>query len=341
MRFDEKKHYKMFVGIDVSKNTLDLGLLDEFGKKKGHKCFKNNSFGFESFLDWIMTFYSDGDILFCMEYTGIYSRKVQFFLQDAGFDVCMESGYVIRRASGIVKGKSDKIDAYRIANYALSKRYNLKISDHYNKNITLLHDLLTTRNRLTESLKRLQTPINELKAFAENENFQLIYDGCKNAIDGIKQSILEIDEKIDDLIDREESWKQNIRIVTTINGIGKIVALWMLVYTVNFKPSLNARKFASLAGIAPFTEESGISIRKGAHVSHHSNKLLKGLLHVCAMTAIRNNPTIKMYHLKKKNEGKKGFVVMNNIKNKLVQTAFALVRSGQVYKSDFVHAKAA
>lgn len=336
-----QKAYHLFVGIDVSKQTFDVGLIDPKGFKLGHKCFKSNNFGFVSMVEWLDSFYSEGELIFCMEHTGVYSRKLLCYLQDAGFDVIIESGFVIRRAAGITKGKSDKLDSYRIAEYVLTHRFKLKVSDHYDKQITLLHDLLSTRNRLIVNLRRLTTPIQELKSFADETNYQLVLTGCQPAIDGIKESIKLVDQEIDTLIESEPSWQENIALATSVKGIGKLICLWMIVYTRNFKATMNARKFASLVGIAPFEESSGISIRKGAHTSHHAHRFLKALLHVSAMTAIRNSEIIKDYHSRKKKEGKKGFVVMNNIKNKLVQTVFAVVRSGQPFDSNFIHQKAA
>lgn len=336
-----QKDYKLFVGIDVSKLTFDVALLNPNGKKIGHKCFKNNDFGFESLLEWIDSNYIEGDVLFCMEHTGLYSRKLQWFLQDSGFDVCMESGYVIKRSSGITKGKNDKVDSYRIADYALSHRHKLKITPPYDAQITLLHDLLTTRNRLTTDLKRLTTPIQELKKYAQQATYQQVAASCQPAIEGLNQAIRAIDKQIDELVEDQQAWQENIKLATSVMGIGKLVCLWILVYTSNFRSNMNARKFASLAGVAPFGETSGTSIRKGDRVSHLSHKFLKAILHISAMSAIHHCPKIKAYHQKKKKEGKKGFVVMNNIKNKLIQTVFAVVRSGHLYDQEFVHKKVA
>lgn len=341
MESNDQNDYKLFVGIDVSKLTLDVGLLDGAGEKMSHKCFKNNHFGFESLLEWVKSYCEQGQPIVCMEHTGLYSRKVQFFLQDAGIDVYMESGYVIKRSSGITKGKSDKLDSYRIAEYALSKRYKLKITPHYDASIILLHDLLTTRNRLVTDLKRVTTPIQELRTYADEDTYKKIADSCQPAVEGLNKAIKAIDKQIDSLIEEQQEWQENIKLGSSVKGIGKLICLWVLVYTANFKTTMNARRFASLVGIAPFEESSGISIRKGAHVSHHAHKFMKGLLHAAAMTAIANCPKIKAYHTKKKSEGKKGFVVMNNIKNKLIQTVFAVVRSRQPYDQQFVHKRAA
>lgn len=337
----DKKDYNLFVGVDISKAVFDVGVLSNTGIKLGHKKFKNNYFGFESCLEWLEEFYTEGDVIFCMEHTGVYSRLLSMFIQEKGFDLCMESGYVIKRFGGIIKGKNDKIDSFRIAEYALGQRFKLKLTEHYNKRLIELHDLLTARTRLKTNLRALTTPLGELKNYGGEENFKLVEQGCKQAIEGLKKSIKDLDKIIDEIIEQTTGLKERVELITSVKGIGKIVCLWMIVYTRNFSDNTNARKFASLVGIAPFEEVSGSSVRKGSHVSNHAHRFLKGLLHASAMTAIRNSPRIKNYHIKKKDEGKKGFVVMNNIKNKLVQTVFAVVRSGIPYDEQFVHQKAA
>lgn len=306
MNLEEQSNYKLFIGIDVSKKTIDSAIVNDFGKKIGHRKFTNDQFGFDSCLEWLGEFYQDGQVVFCLEHTGIYSRLLSMFLQDKGLAVCMESGYTIKHSGGILKGKNDKIDAYRIAEYALSNKFKLKIAEHYDLNIIKLHDLMTTRNRLVIDLKRLTTPINEMEEHGGKESYEMLLKACKAAIDGLKKSIKDIEQMIDELIEQVEGWKERIELVTSVKGIGKIVALWMMVYTKNISSKINARQFTSLVGIAPFEESSGSSVRKGAHVSNHAHKFLKGILHSAAMAAIKSSSKIKEYHkMKKKRKAKK------------------------------------
>lgn len=341
MKPEQQLNYKLFIGIDVSKLTIDVAIIDQNGKKIGHKKFTNKLFGFDSCLEWVTEQDQSGAYIFCMEHTGIYSRLLLIYLQDQGFGVCIESGYTIRHSGGMIKGKSDKTDAYRIAEYALGNRFKLKIAGHYDMDINKLHDLMTARTRLVTDLKRLTTPLKEMKECGEGETYELLKKACTPAIDGLGQSIKDLDAIIDQLVEQTAGWKEKVELATSVKGIGKITCFWMMVYTKNFSEQINARKFASLVGIAPFEESSGSSVRKGNHVSHHAHKWFKGILHTSAMSAIRNSPKIKAYHIKKKKEGKKGFVVMNNIKNKLVQTVFAVVRSGVPYQEEFIHKMAA
>jgi transposase len=334
--------FLFFVGIDNSKNNFDAGILDVNGKKLGHKKFLNNQDSFLEFLEWVSKLTNgSSNVLFVMEHTGIYSRLLWFFLQDQDCFLWVESGFAINRASGIKKTKNDKVDSFCIAEYALNRRYKVNLTPIYDDNLTLLHDLLSNRNRIKDQLKAIETPLKEMKKHGNKKSNDVLQVINKQAIVGLKATLKEIEKAIDKLIQENDSWSENIKLATSVKGMGKLIVCWMIVYTRNFSEEMTARKFAALAGIAPFEHTSGTSINKGTHNSHFSHKFLKGLLHLSVMSAIQHNPNIKNYYKRKKEEGKKGFVVMNNVKNKLVQIVFAIVRSKKEYENGFKHKLAA
>lgn len=327
----------LFVGIDISKNYYDAAAVDQSARKIKHRRFNNHVDNFQEIIDWVKSIYAEGIVIFCMEHTGVYSRLLSHYLVNNGHNMVMQSGYAIKHSLGVVKGKSDKIDAYRIAEYALSFKHKLNLYTSVDSGLTLLHDLLTTRSRFVRARNALLTPVKELQSHGGELNHSVI-DTCTDpAIKGINESIKAIDQKTKELIAQHPEWSDHLKLATSVKGIGQTAALWMMVYTDNFSTEMNARKFASLIGVAPFLVESGSSVRKGSHNSHHSHKHLKGLFHSCVMSAIKASPRIKAYHKRKKEENKKGFVVMNAIKNKLIQTVFAVVRSGVAYDEQYVH----
>lgn len=334
--------YLFFVGIDISKRNFDAGILDCNGHKIGHKKFLNQKDSFLDFLEWVSNL-TDGSnkVLFIMEHTGIYSRLLWFFLQDQDCYLWIESGYVINRTSGIKKTKNDKVDSFCIAEYALNRRYKVNLTPQYDENLTLLHDLLTNRSRIKDQLKAIETPLKEMGKHGNSKSNDILQVINISAITGLKATLEEIEKAIDKLIKENESWVENIKLASSVKGMGKLIICWMMVYTRNFSEDITSRKFAALAGIAPFEHTSGSSINKGPHNSHFSHKFLKGLLHLSVMSAIQHNPNIKNYYKRKKEEGKKGFVAMNNVKNKLVQIVFAVIRSKKEYDVNFVHKLAA
>ena len=336
------KKYAFFVGIDISKKKFDACIVNSEGKRVIHKVFNKSADYFDDFLIWVKGQTNTTNVLFLMEHTGIYSRLLWIYLQDNDCDLVVESGFKINRSAGIKKTKNDKVDGYLIANYGFEKQLTLQLTPMYDEDLFVLHDLLSNRKRLTDQLKAIQTPLAEYKDYATKKTNDIIQEANKAAISGIKESLKSINKAIDNLINENEAWEENVEYGSSVKGISKIMMCWMIVYTRNFSPEFTARKFASLAGIAPFEHSSGSSIKKGSHVSHFSHKFLKGLLHMSALSALTHDPKIKAYYKKKKEkEGKKGFVVINNVKNKLVQIVFALVRTKSIYNNEFVHKMAA
>jgi hypothetical protein len=166
----------------------------------------------------------------------------------------------------------------------------LRISEHYDLDITLLHELLSSRKGSIENLRRLTTPMQELIINGGDENYNAVLEVCYPAI---KESIKALEKRIYEIIKQTENYKETVELATSVKEIGKLVCLWMTVYTRNFQSKINARQFASLAGIVPFNESFSTSVKKGSHISHHSHRFLKGILHTSAMIPIRNCKKIK------------------------------------------------
>jgi len=93
---------------------------------------------------------------------------------------------------------------------------------------------------------------------------------------------------------------------------------------------------ASYAGVAPFGNSSGSSIKKPQKVHKMANKELKKILHMGAMSVIHCNPEMKQYYDRKMAEGKHALGVINAVKNKLVLRAVAVIKSQRPYVDNFV-----
>lgn len=127
MRTKQEKQ-SVFIGIDVSKLTLDVCMIS-FSGNEVYQQFSNNPTGFEKMEQWLHVnkqfSYASG--LFCMEYTGLYTRElVQYLLMQQG-RVWMESALHLKRSMGMTRGKNDKVDSYRIARYAMTNQEKMKL----------------------------------------------------------------------------------------------------------------------------------------------------------------------------------------------------------------------
>ena len=118
-----KNSYKsliFFIGIDVSKLTLDVTVLCPSSSTKKYKQIANTVAGLKVLNSWLRKI--DGfkypQALFCLEHTGVYIRVVLSYLSDKSADIWLESSLYIKKSLGLKRGKNDKIDSLRIAEYA-------------------------------------------------------------------------------------------------------------------------------------------------------------------------------------------------------------------------------
>ena len=118
-----------FVGIDVSKETFDAALIINLNKQDiRHQQFSNDEKGCKAFQQWIreQTQSADNTTAICMEHTGIYNWALVEFLSKTEMIVWLEMALQIKMSLAIQRGKTDKLDAIRIAIFAYKQREDIK-----------------------------------------------------------------------------------------------------------------------------------------------------------------------------------------------------------------------
>jgi transposase len=113
-------------------------------------------------------------------------------------------------------------------------------------------------------------------------------------------------------------------------------AVAMIIHTDNFAGFQTARQIAAYCGCAPFPNESG-TVDKGCHISRVANKELKVLLSQCAVSAMQYNRELSAYAQRKIAAGKSKRLVVNNVRNKLIQRIFAVVTSKMPYRENWLN----
>ena len=161
---------KHFIGIDVSKDTLDLSVVVN-GKALSHYCIGNNTKDIKSMVSKIMKDLggSFDDTIFCMEHTGLYNLPIVRWLHKNQGKMWLESGVHIRRTLGLVRGKNDKVDSSRIAMFAYTNRHQVKLWAPPRHVIERIGALLSQRSRLVKAKKQLSTANKEQKKFLDTD----------------------------------------------------------------------------------------------------------------------------------------------------------------------------
>lgn len=135
-------NFKFYIGIDVSKKTFDVAVRDK-DIQVSHFIFENNKTGIISFIKELKL---SSECLICMEHTGIYTFQLLSHLHEKGIAIWLEQAVNIKRSLGLQRGKNDKVDSIRIAEYACRFHDKVVLWEPARFAIKKLQDLITLRN---------------------------------------------------------------------------------------------------------------------------------------------------------------------------------------------------
>ncbi len=331
-------NFTYYLGIDFSKATIDLCLIDSAGQKCG-KPFQvpNTAKGFTQLLNKLKPHkdLSRENLMIIGEHTGRYCLLITHLLVRDGWAIWLDNPKQIKQRIGIQKGKTDAKDAYHIAQYG--RRYSDEfIAFQPPTDLLLQLDVLLKQY---ESCKRSKSAL----ALNYKDTIQTLID-CGIPLDEelvkshncqmaqLESHMALLEKKMIDLVKTDKKLDKQVQLVKSIKGIGLKTALNFAVYTNGFTRLISAPELRSYCGVAPFEHVSGTSVRKRTKVHPHANKRLKSLLYLCAMSACRAEGEMKDYFTRKVAEGKNRLLVINNIGAKLVDRIVAVLKRGTPYK---------
>lgn len=327
---------KNYIGIDVSKPWFDVSILSVISHEKQpmitHR-FDNNPSGIKEFKKWLeihgVNF--DSNSLLVIENTGVYHRLIWSFCTKHQLPLHIGNAAHIKWSLGITRGKSDRIDSQRLCSYCYKQADELQATPALNPVFMKLKDLMSSRSRLVTQLHSTKNYIKEIQCTDDKVLLSMLDKAHKAALEGIKKSIVQLEELINKIIHEDQAIYTNYQLIKSVPGIGHLTAVYIICCTNNFAAKPSGKQLASYAGVVPFEHSSGISIKGKSRVHKMANKDLKKMLHLCALTAIKYCPEFRQYFDRKKAEGKNGMLVLNAIRNKLLLRVVAVVNNQKQY----------
>jgi len=321
--------YLESIGIDVSKSVIDV-VIHTSGL---HKQFNNNKKGYGQFIKWSEknTEKSIDKTLICFEHTGLYSMTLAAFLCENNHAFSMLSALEIKRSLGLVRGKNDKVDAARIAEYAYLRRNTLKLYSMPAQAILKLQKVLSLRVQLVRESAKMKGTLSEYKTFLMKKDYAIVFKTMEKLIIQLKKHIENLEKEVLEIVNSNKETKRIYELITSVKGIGLVLAANFIVTTNCFTAFENSRKYACYAGIAPFEKQSGSSLKTNARVSQLANKKMKSLLNMAASSAILHDPELKQYYSRRIEAGKSRMSTLNIVRNKIVHRVFAVVKRGTPY----------
>ena len=323
--------YQNFLGIDVSRNHLDLTVLNQ-DNLVAHKQIKNNLTSIESYLKHLEKTINLDSLLVCLESTGVYANFLLVALVNRKMKIWLESALQIKRCMGVTRGKNDKIDAHRIALYAFRYQDSCKLYVPVSKSISSLKTLQLARKKLVKCRKQLKTFWKEARVFETEEQNLLLKQHLDKPVAVLNEQIAEVEQQMKEVIKNDTELKELYRLVTSVVGVGEVTAIKLLVVTQGFTKFKSAKQLACYAGVVPFDNSSGKHKGK-PKVSKIADKSLKTLLHMCALASIKvKGGELQQFYERKLGQGKNKMSVLNAIRNKILQRVVACVEKKTMYQ---------
>ena len=330
------KNYQM--GIDISKEKLNICL------RKGTQTIreeeiKNTVAAIKKCVKRIEkeSGVTNDDMLVCAEFTGRYIYPLVCACDEMGLLLWMEDPTRIKNSFGVTRGKDDRVDARRIAEYAFRFSDKAVAYDMPDKTLVSLKNLLTDRDTLANDRKKYEAQLRDQKGYMDAEDYRRKKRSWADVIKTLDKQIALIDDEIQRLVESDEKIRHQTELLKTVDGVGDRIAIRMVVVTMAFTRFETPRQFNCYAGLAPFRYTSGKSIYSKSKVSQRANKQIKSLLHLAAVSVATHMKSgeYKDYYKRKTEEGKHPMCVLNVIRAKLVSRMFAVVKRDEVYQRNY------
>lgn len=321
-------------GIDLAKDKFDVNYFAPSDKttteKSLHKVVGNTLAGISKFIGSL-----PADAVLVAEHTGVYGDCLLKCCTDAGVRISLVGGHVIHTyKSAPDRGKTDMQDCAMLREFGERFPDKLIYRRFPSSELYELRQLARHREMLVEERKRMMTAqkgedCRPQRSIAVGRSMAHVMEILNEEISGTEKQMLEV-------IGEDRGLLRNYTIITSVNGVGLVTAVEILIKTNNFTTIRTARQYAAYAGTAPYEKSSG-KMDKGAHVSKIGNRRSKTLLYICAESARLHDKEFMLYYERRtKIDKKPRYYVLNAIANKLLRIIFTLVAKNEMYDKNFI-----
>lgn len=298
-----------FVGIDVSKAELEVGLVPE------DKTWKtpHDHGGIGVLVERLIAMSPE---LVILEATGGLEVALAAAIGAAGLPVVVINPRQVRdfaKASGRL-AKTDRIDALVLANFGRSMRPQVRpLKDEQTQELKALH---TRRLQMVEMLTAEKNRLGRAPSGRVRKDIQ-------RHIAWLEKRVKEADKDLQDLIKNTPIWREKDAIIRSVPGAGPGLSSTLLCELQELG-TLNHKRIAALVGLAPFNCDSGKY--RGQRRIWGGRARVRSALYMSTLAAIRFNPLIKTFYQRLIKAGKKPKVAITACMRKLLTILNAMIR---------------
>jgi len=326
---------KFFIGLDIACDDFVASIYETPEKRIfTREAIENNPDGFSVLINWLRQHDINGsNAIICMEATGVYSEACAHYLVASGFKVSVEPPLKVKRAFDPVGHKTDPVDSRQIAEYAYRYTDELRFWQPRQQVLEKIRQLLTARERFTKQSVIIQ---NAMKAYQRHViKVPLIEKANQHTLKEVKKHIAEIDKELDKLVRQNPTISQMSNQLKSIPGVGLLLASSLITMTNSFSGISEYRPLTAFIGMCPYQHKSGKSVYRQPHMRMFGPSYARKLLMLAARSAATHNESFKKYYLRKQAEGKAKQLVLNNIANKLLKIACAMIKNNKPYIQNY------
>lgn len=325
-----------FLGIDVAKAKLDCCLLiDTELLKRRNKTVTNNKTGFAELVGWLARQGMDvSRVHAVLEGTGVYHEQAAICLHDAGVTVSIANPAQVRDfARGLaVRTKTDGVDSLVLARYGLMVRPSAWQPP--SPEARMLQALLSRREAVAQDLQRER---NRQEKAESTEVPIIVQHSITDSIRFLEQQLRQLQQDIDDHIDRHPKLKTDMGLLQSIPAVGPRVGSQLL-SVMTLRRFDTAEQLAAYLGLVPVERQSGTSVRGRARLSKAGPSHVRAVLYMAAVVATRYNPHVKALYQRLVANGKSKKSALGAAMRKLVHLCFGVIKTRSAYQPDYVDA---
>lgn len=299
-----------FVGVDVSKNTLDLWI--EPANEALHVAYDDA--GIRAVCRRLV---KAEPVLIVMEATGGLEVRLASELAARGLPAVVINPRQPRdyaRAMGEL-AKTDRIDAAILCAFARAVRPAVRpLKDTDTRD---LDDLVTRRRQLVEM--RVQETLRLGSAASK-----ALHKSLAQHIAWLDKQIGKLDDDLAHRLQATDAWKVKDDLLRSIPGVGAVTSQTMTAKCPELG-QLNRHAIAKLVGVAPLADDSGK--HRGKRIIWGGRADVRSVLYMATVAAIRCNPVIKAFADRLRQAGKPAKVVITACMRKLLTIMNAMVKN--------------
>jgi len=303
-----------YVGIDVSKDKLDVAVLD----KKAIEQFANTQKGIAKLVEHVGQMRPK---LIVVEATGGYEEAVVLALFAAGLPVALVSPQRVRqyaKAKGLL-AKTDQLDARVLTEYGQKIQPRLFVGKSEERK--RLAALVGRRRQLNDMLQaeknRLRTTATEVKSFVQR------------SIAFLRAELKDLEAQIHEFMKTHEDFGRQEKLLCTAKSVGPVTAATLLADLPELG-QLDRQQIAALVGVAPMNRDSGR--KRGYRKTQGGRPDVRTVLYMSTLNGIQHNPILKPHYEQLVKRGKEKKVALTACMRKMLVILNAMMRDQQPFR---------